>query len=374
MLHLALPWAARRGVRLAAATVDHGLRPGSAGEAERVATVCADLGLAHTTLHWSWDRRGNLQEAARLGRRRLLAEWARREGLSAVAMGHTRDDQAETVLLRLMRGSGVDGLSAMEVDRRDEVRWLRPLLGVRREALRQWLRDAGLNWAEDPSNADRRFRRVRVRQAMEALELDQDRLAETAARMRMARAALESLAEEAARACVAVESGDLLIFLGRFDTWPEETRLRLFAEGLRWISGAPYRPRLNALRAALDEARRVPRTLHGVLVSPERGRLRLTREARAVTEARAAPGEPWDGRWIVEGPARPGDEVRMLGEAGLIQRGVVRLALPRASLAASPAVWRGGELRAAPLAGFGQGWTVRLADRRDVFTLSGGTR
>ena len=114
LLCLMADWAAPREVRLAAATVDHGLRPEAAAEAAGVAALCGRLGLAHATLRWEgWDGRGNLMDAARRARRRLLADWAAEQGLAAVALAHTRDDQAETVLMRLARGAGVDGLSAM---------------------------------------------------------------------------------------------------------------------------------------------------------------------------------------------------------------------------------------------------------------------
>ncbi len=137
--------AAAAGVAAEVATVDHGLRPEAADEARMVAGRAAALGFAHEILHWDGRAAsGNLPDAGRQARRRLLAEWAARRGLEAVVLAHTADDLAETFLMRLSRGAGVDGLSAMAgAFEAEGIRFLRPLLGVRRGALRAWLGGAG---------------------------------------------------------------------------------------------------------------------------------------------------------------------------------------------------------------------------------------
>ena len=167
LLRLVRDWSTGPGGRreVCAVTVDHGLRAESASEASIVARICAEWGVAHTIVR-AQDLSGaaNLQAAARDARYRLMAGWARREGLSAVAVGHTMDDQAETVLMRLGRGAGAEGLSAMAASR-DWLgtRWLRPLLGVRRDALRAYLKEREIGWLDDPSNDDPRYERVRAR-------------------------------------------------------------------------------------------------------------------------------------------------------------------------------------------------------------------
>ena len=114
LLALVRAWAEAEGRSVLAVTVDHRLRPESAGEAGVVAELCARLGVGHATRVWAdAPGRGNLQASARAARQHLIGAWAREAGLAAVALGHTLDDQAETVLLRLARGSGVDGLAAM---------------------------------------------------------------------------------------------------------------------------------------------------------------------------------------------------------------------------------------------------------------------
>ena len=171
LLLLARDWAARAGRAVEAVTVDHGLRPGSAGEAAEVAALCARIGVPHDVLAWrGWDGNGNLQDNARRARRSLIADWARSRDVGAVALGHTLDDQAETLVMRLARGSGVDGLAAMAAESRAEgIVWLRPMLGLRRADLRAWLMAEGVGWAEDPSNEDEGFARVRVRRALDVL-------------------------------------------------------------------------------------------------------------------------------------------------------------------------------------------------------------
>ncbi|MEM9756771.1 MAG: tRNA lysidine(34) synthetase TilS, partial [Pseudomonadota bacterium] len=169
--------------RLAAATVDHGLRDVTA-ELSLVARHCAELAVPHTVLTWQWDGHGNLQAAARDGRRHALAAHAEAIGADLILQGHTLDDQAETVLMRLARGSGVDGLAGIPPHGRGG--WLRPLLGVGRSELRAWLRARDLDWAEDPSNDDPRYDRVKVRQTLPMLAeigITPDRLAATAEAM-----------------------------------------------------------------------------------------------------------------------------------------------------------------------------------------------
>ena len=362
MLWLILPWARARGVDLSAATVDHGLRAGAAAEAAMVGRVCAGAGVGHEVLRWQGGAGpGNLQARAREARFALLGDWARGRGIDTVALGHTMDDQAETVLLRLARGSGVDGLSGMATWRAaGGLRWVRPLLGLRREDLRAFLRAGGRDWAEDPSNADDRFDRVKARRAlalMAPLGIDAEGLAETAARMAMARAALGQYAGQAVAALARTECGDVVLARPGFDLLPEETRLRIVAEAILWVGGGVYRPRLAGLRAALAGPGR--RTLQGTVLTWTRGGLRVGREVAALAGVRAAVGALWDGRWLVEGP-EPAAEVRALG-SGIAALPDWRAAgVPRATLMASPAVWRGEALIAAPAAGFGAGWTARI--------------
>ncbi len=370
LLLAARDWAARTGRTLEAATVDHRLRPESAAEAAGVAELCGRLDLRHEILAWTdQPGRGNLPAAAREARIALLGEWARRRGLAAVAIGHTLDDQAETVLLRLSRGAGVDGLSGMEENvTRDGVAWIRPMLMIRRETLRAYLRAAGVSWIDDPTNDDENFARTRMRALIERNpDFEADGLAATASRLQSQRAALEWLSDDfAARALTWGALGEAALDLGELRRAPEDTHIRLFARVLRCISGAAYRPKQVALAPMMADLMGGAgvRTLHGCLASSTGDLATICREpAAAVERLPVVDGVVWDGRWRIDG-APPGTIVARLGEDGEAALAALRRsgdwtapeawrAAPRAARQASPAIWRENALVGAPLAGFG---------------------
>lgn len=373
LLHLLHDWSRDGGPALAAVTVDHGLRPEAAAEASAVASACAALGIPHDTLRWTDAPKGNLMQAAREARLGLISHWARDRGIGAVALGHTADDQAETFLMRLARGSGVDGLSGMAARRSSHgIDWLRPLLFARRAELRGWLQRRGLAWAEDPTNEDADYLRVRARQALATLDplgIGVERILETQALMALARDALDSAADRAARDLAEIEAGEVVLRREACLALPQETQLRLFARALGWVTGTPYRPRLDSLmraRQAVLQGRRA--TLGGCLVTATPDALRFGRELRACGAA-VRPGRVWDNRWIVTGPDSSA-EIRALGAEGLAQLPRWREAgLPRTTLLASPAVWQGGRLVAAPLARPGAEWRANpVRDPLSFFT------
>ena len=349
LLHLTQGWGR---ARLLAATVDHGLRPEAGAEARQAARAAAALGIGHETLLWRGDDGGgNLMARAREARLRLLADWARRHGLAAVLLGHTRDDQAETLLMRLARGAGVDGLSAMAPTRRaGGMLWLRPLLGTGRAELRLWLAGRGIAWTEDPSNHDEDYERVRTRKAIAALDLPMPRLAQSAENLAMAREALQVFAAEVAQGATA-RAGALRLPLAPFLAAPAEIRRRLLVAGLRFVTGAAYPPRREPLLLALPRLQAGARlTLAGAILDPRGDALHLLREPAAAARGPAAigPSPVWDGRWRLSGLA-PGQEVLALGHAPLPGLGWRDSGLTRDEAAASPGVWSGGALVAAPL-------------------------
>ncbi|MEL6511367.1 MAG: tRNA lysidine(34) synthetase TilS [Pseudomonadota bacterium] len=358
------------GARITALSVDHGLRPEAARELALVATLCAQLGCAHEVLTWQRaEARGNLQAEARAARYALMADWAARTGTRTILLGHTGDDQAETVLMRLARGSGVDGLAAMQpAHHRAGVRWVRPLLETARQDLRTFLLARGTVWSEDPTNDDTRFDRIRLRQMMPALAkigLDRARLVQTAAHMGRARDVLHEQVRDLAKSAVQQQAGDILIARAAFQAAPDELRSRLLAQALCFVSGHAYRPRFAALSALLQSG---TGTLHGALVVSDAKTLRITREAAALRDADCGPDALFDDRWTMIGPMQSNDRVRALGDAGIAQLEDWRSSgLPRASLAASPAIWRDGALIAAPLAHFNPEWRAELVGNRADF-------
>ena len=331
-------------------TVDHGLRNESANEARDVAKLCKSFGVTHEILNWrGWDGQGNLQLAARNARRQLIADWAANTGVKTVALGHTLDDQAETFLMRLARGSGVDGLSGMApCVTYGGVAWLRPLLKMYRANLRDFLVSENIKWVDDPSNEDTRFDRVKVRQTMGVLAdlgLDAERLATTARQMSHAREVLENatlkLAKEIAEP---TDLGEVSLKREPFYAAPEEIKLRLFARSLQWGAGAVYRPRLAALEAALAQLDDC--SLHGCLVRRKADRILVRREPARVG-GHVFAGNIWDGRWETQGPADV--TVCAMDEAGLAQCPDWReFGHKKEVLFSTPAFWRKGELLANP--------------------------
>ncbi|MGP1358994.1 tRNA lysidine(34) synthetase TilS [Roseicyclus sp.] len=371
MLALAHGWARHMGVRLRVATVDHGLRPESAAEAAMVAAECATLGHAHDTLAWRWDGQGNLQDAARRARLSLIGAWCGEA--RHVLFAHTLDDVAETFLMRLERGSGVDGLSAMA-----ERRWIaeggywqvRPLLGARREELRHYARTLKVPFVDDPSNDDPRFGRARARQAMAALGLDAEALAATAGRLARARVALEARMVEVAgriartECALGLPTGIVAIDRDGLADVERETQLRLLARAIGWVTGAGYRPRAAALEEALDRALGgAGSTLHGARILVGRDVLRILREPAAVAHVAAIAGQgAWDGRWRLSGEAIAGLTVRTLGEDGWRQvEEKPRGAPPHALSLSLPAVFDGETLFACAHLGHGPAHEVALS-------------
>lgn len=350
LLHLCLA----AGFRVEAVTVDHRLRAESAAEVAVVAARCAALGVPHAVRVWDHGPlTGNLMDAARQARMGLIRDWAQERGIGQVVLGHTRDDQAETVLMGLARASGLAGLSGMR-RRWDEggVTFHRPLLDAGREELRGYLRDAGVAWVDDPTNEDDRFLRVRARQALGMLAplgITAEGLAEVAGHLARVQAALAFQVRAAARH-LREAAGALQVDAALWQE-PEEVQRQLVLAALRWLSGAGYPPRARDLarfRAAVRDAREA--TLSGC---QHRGGW-LLREARALRGLEAG---LWDGRWQVTGAAGaagPAGAVRALGAAGLRQCPDWRATgLPRQVLEVTPALWQGEVLTAAPCAGFG---------------------
>ncbi|WP_423606692.1 tRNA lysidine(34) synthetase TilS [Sphingomonas sp. MS122] len=266
--------------RILAATVDHGLRPEAAGEAAMVAAVCAGLGVPHETLSPEGPIAGSsIQKQAREARYDTLLSWAGRCGAYPLLTAHHADDQAETLLMRLNRASGVAGLSGIRPWRfeRDGL-LLRPLLGWRRGRLRMIAEAAGVPWADDPSNEDPRHDRTRFRAFLtHQTLLDPAALAQSAAHIGESEDALEALTRmfEAER----WSPGKRLL---RAADLPREVQRRLVrravaetraAHGIAapaFSDAANIEPLLDALAAGR------PATQAGVMVTPERdGRWRF---------------------------------------------------------------------------------------------------
>jgi tRNA(Ile)-lysidine synthase len=376
MLHLMQSVFDRSAVSLHAVTVDHGLRAEASPEAAMVAQRCAELKIAHDTLVWKdWDGKGNLQAEARNARYDLMRGWAQRHDIDTIAVGHTADDQAETVLMGLARRAGVDGLAGMIPKiTRDSLNIVRPLLGATRVELRGYLSAIGVAWAEDPSNQDVKYERIRARKALQALAplgIDAIALSDVADHMRYARRALNWQTYLAARDLVQIDAGAIKITEKGLLIIPKEIRRRLFIAALKWVSNSMEGPRRSAMADLLDLLDK-PSTLHGCQIEKHGAEIIISREPGALRDTTAQAQQLWDNRWRMA-PEKPVDvdierEVRSLGQAGLSQCPEWRETGRTATvLRATPALWKGQTLLAAPLAGVYGGWKAEIEGGDDSF-------
>jgi tRNA(Ile)-lysidine synthase len=294
LMWLAARWrrALTRGPRLIAVTVDHGLRPEAAREARDVKRLARILDLPHRTMRWNCAKpKTGLPAAARMARYRLLAQAARANGATHILTAHTRDDQAETLLMRMLRGSGIAGLAAMAREtEREGLMLARPLLDISKSQLVATLGKAKIAFADDPTNRDMSFTRPRLRALMPALAEeggDSRNLARLAARLARANAAIEVLVDGAASYLALSDTRDVSRFgfdAGAFAGLPEEIRLRLLKRAIDQIGheGPAELGKLEALLATLDRAiaegkrtARLKQTLAGAAISLIGGRIHV---------------------------------------------------------------------------------------------------
>lgn len=311
LLMLAARWrrASKHGPKLLAVTIDHGLRRESAGEARAVKRLARRLGVPHRTLRWQGEKPvTGLQQAAREVRYRLLAAFAKSARARHIVTAHTLDDQAETVLIRMMRGSGLAGLAGMAPVSRlpvscdGEIVLVRPLLEIPKARLVATLARAKIAFADDASNRDPRFTRVRLRALMPALAregLDARRLALLARRLRRADAAIDAAVDAAVAGAAAAsvpqrsctDESAIVLAAEKFGSLPAEVALRLLGRAIAQ-AGEEGPVRLgkleslleslaqalaNAKSAAASPAFRLRRTLGGAMVTLAAGRLIIER-------------------------------------------------------------------------------------------------
>ncbi len=375
-------WVAERGGSLLALTVDHGLRPESAAEAAAVGQTAGRLGIPHRILRWQGEKpSAGLQAAARAARHRLLAKACGEAGILHLALAHHRDDQAETVLLRLARGSGIDGLAAMAAVRADgAVRVIRPLLGFSHDRLLATCRAEGVDWIEDPSNRNPRFARARLRAAVDLLGgegLDASRLCEVARRAGRARAALEqATAGLLAEAATIHPEGWITLAAAPLLAAPVEVALRALAQALAAVGGPAHPLRDEALERLLEAlADGQGTTLGGCVVRLRRGTVMVAREPVAAMERLSVPPGgrvPWDGRFDLRVSPRHGRPVTVaaLGAAGW-REWVARMAperapdLPVPVRETLPSLWSGTKLLGVPMVGGRYGFDADGQDRMD---------
>ncbi len=358
---LANRWVERRGGDLTALTVNHGLRPEAGEETRRLGLWLDALSIDHRVLPWTGPKPlTGVQAQARRARYDLMNSWCREAGVLHLLLAHTRDDQAETLLLRLSAGSGADGLASMSAIRETpDVRLLRPFLEVPKTVLVATLGAECQAWIEDPSNRDVKFARVRVRQALEDADIRTEALARTAHRFGRARAALEAAASQVLACSARVHpAGFAHLDRARLEHAPEEVSLRALSRVIAAIGGREHGPRLNKLERLHGEMLSGAASPAGLAPTPaspfsgtlggcriiseggsEGGKFLICREARGLPDSMSVhPGQrlAWDGRFNIRiADSKTGAEAD-LRLASLGSRGWSEIVRIRPDLRAGP--------------------------------------
>ena len=355
LLYLINSWSNKKNLKIVILTVDHNLRNGSADEALYVGELCNKLGLIHKTLFWDHkDIEGNLSASAREARYRLMQNSIPSDAI--LITGHTLDDQAETFLMRLRRGSGVDGLASMAEQSylsfgNDGITIFRPLLDFERQTLRKVLKFYKVDWIEDPTNNDQSFERVRVRDLLARfveIGMDKNTIGRTALLMQSAKTALNHFASDCYEKFGSCDNGDIIFDFSEFSKQPLDIKRRLISTAQKWISNQKYRPRLSqvdALINSIDE--KVTFSGSGTICYFHNNSIRITREANAcVCEIEASNDVIFDRRWKLIALENCKDlTIKCLGEDGysFLEPGI-RKKIPYKTIIALPALFNDNNL------------------------------
>ncbi|WP_341813407.1 tRNA lysidine(34) synthetase TilS [Wolbachia endosymbiont (group B) of Germaria angustata] len=296
LLHLMINWAKKNKPSLPTAlTVNHGLRLESQKEADFAVSYAKELG-AKESFILNWEKKnikGNIQLQARKARYNLLTKWCKNNNVKYLFVAHHKNDQAETFLLRLERGSGVDGLSSMDYKYfLDGIYVFRPLLNFSRSEIEKYAKLHQLRWIEDRSNYDLKYRRTLYRNLLKASD-NQDVLTEriclTALHMKRAAKALMHYTRLALNDCVNVHDlGYIEIKLSEFYQLPEEVALRLLLYSIMAIVNKHYKPRYRSLIAIFNKISQkdsdINCTLSGCKIRKYGGRILIMRESSKIQE------------------------------------------------------------------------------------------
>jgi len=282
-------WCDAQGINLVALTVDHGLRAESKAEAKDVQNTLSQQGIAHDILTWQHeeDVKSSIQEKARLNRYQLLLDACRKKNIQYLAVAHNLEDQAETFLHRLAKGSGVAGLAAMaSVREKEGITLIRPLLSIPHDRLLATCRVKGIKWIEDTSNQDDKYARIRLRKSRDILTqegLTQTRIANMAKKFARTRDYLEKQTDIALQECADLSGDVASISHEKWLSYHAEIALLILIEALKYVSGQEYPPRSQSLEGLYDHIRSFDfksTTLHGCLISLEKQEIKIMRETR----------------------------------------------------------------------------------------------
>ena len=312
LFHIITEWEAENKPEIFVASVDHGLRSESKAEVEFVKKICEMKGVKHFSLKPTMnilEAQGNLQDNARSARYQLLRNWAISNDLKCILVGHTLDDQEENLLIRFLRGSGVDGLASMEnMVVRNEILWIRPLLKYRKEELRNYLRNNNYSWIDDPSNHDDKYQRVKIRKLLKQLKsngLIAPNFVKTADHMLRTSKLSKEIAKSNSKTLLSFNVvGQITFEVEKFSQLFEDTQFRILSGIISWFSGKFYKPRFSQLENIHNKIlnlKRMGTTLGGTVFKKKNGVVTVMRELASIEENYLVKEEKfiWDNRWLI---------------------------------------------------------------------------
>ena len=383
LFHILTDWVSDNKPKIIVASIDHGLRSESKSEVEFVKKICEIKKIKHFSLVTSEnlsDSQGNLQDNARSARYELLRNWAISKDLQCVFLGHTLDDQEENLLIRFLRGSGVDGLVSMEdVVVRNEILWMRPLLRLRKEELRNYLRNNNYTWIEDPSNYDNKYRRVQMRKLLQQLKsnnLITSNFVKTADHMLRASKLSKEIAKSNCKNLLSFNDvGQITFEIEKFSQLFEDTQYRILAGIISWFSGSFYKPRFSQLENLHEKILNVKltaATLGGTVFKRKSGLVTVTRELASVEENHLVKNEKfiWDNRWLIT--LKPGTQGRLYvkpyGLLGLEDRNFfITSEFDKSALATIPTITKNRDIKFVPFSKLSYGVDVKLLKQDNEF-------
>jgi tRNA(Ile)-lysidine synthase len=378
---LAHEWAKSNNGKIVAITVDHHLRPSSTDEAKSITKWLNEKNIEHHILDWETPQTQGLEAAARSARYSLLNEFCQQKGILHLMIAHHVDDQAETFLMRIERGSGVYGLSAMSpISYKEHVRYLRPFLSIPRLRLQATCKHFNQEWIEDESNADDKYKRVKFRKLLPSLAdtgLNSETIAATAKRMANTREFLEeSIASLTAESVFIHPAGFALLNPKKLHSANKEIGQRVLSNIITCIGGNEYPPRFEKTERLYTELcenpddfkgatlsgcsiKPLPKNAHNCitnLANPNDFSIMICKEFAAIPEKQQLQNRMlWDNRFVLNTNSEPPNaHIGAIGQTGwnMIKQNYDKIPLPKDVIYSLPAIYIKGDMVESPLIGY----------------------
>ncbi len=309
LMYLVYRWKAHLAlnIEIEVLTVNHNLRKAAEDECGFVQKIAKNYGFKHKVLIWEHEHvETSIQEKARKARYQLMLDYVREENIDTILTAHTSDDNIETFIMRLAKGSGLNGLKSInEIRHEDRIQIQRPLLSLSRSLTTEILRSTGNEWVDDPTNDDERFERVKIRNNISLLSsfnISSDNLTKTIQRLARAHESISFFTNLVSEELVELsELGHANVNFDKLRYYPKEIILRVFAKALTDVNGGNVS--LSSLEAVFAELIKTERskTLNGCQIIPQKNKYVIVRENRGISPVEIKINEriSWDGRFDV---------------------------------------------------------------------------